>query len=191
MSATVRRDGRTLARARSPSRSTAPSRTPARPERWSVSTSASRTWPCCPPASWSPNPRHLAAAQPPAAAAGPAAVAQDRPGPAHRPAPVEAVAARRRAGWAGRTPGWRTCAATACTNSPPGWPASYGTVVVEDLNVAGMLAQPAPGPAHRRCRASPRSAGNSAYKTAWNGGQLHRRRPVVPVLQNLLGLRRW
>ena len=64
--------------------------------------------------------------------------------------------------------------------------ATYGTVVVEDLNVAGMLK-------NRKLARYLADAGFAEirrqldYKTAWNGGQLHRR-PVVPLVQNVLGL---
>ena len=64
----------------------------------------------------------------------------------------------------------------------------YGTIVVEDLNVAGMLR-------NRRLARHIADAGFAelrrqlAYKTRWYGGQLRRCRPLVSLLENLLGLR--
>jgi putative transposase len=63
----------------------------------------------------------------------------------------------------------------------------YGIVVIEDLNVAGMLR-------NRRLARWIADAGfgeirrQLAYKTRWNGGRT--RRPLVPLLQNVLRLRR-
>ena len=61
-------------------------------------------------------------------------------------APTGAPGASRRSGGTrptpnatGSTTAWRTSAPTRCTSSPPRIRAEYGTVVVEDLNVAGML----------------------------------------------------
>lgn len=65
----------------------------------------------------------------------------------------------------------------------------YGTVVVEDLNVAGLLR-------NRRLARHIADAGfgeirrQLSYKTTWNGGQLSVRQPLVPLLQDLFGLRR-
>ena len=124
------------------------------------------------------NPRHLAAAH--TAAARSAGRCRARPARTGAPAgePSKRWQTRQAARLAGRTPGWRTCAATACTSSPPGWPREHGTVVVEDLNVAGMLA-------NRRLARHIADAGFAeirrqlAYKTTWNGGRLIVGRPLV------------
>ena len=81
----------------------------------------------------------------------------------------------------GRSTGWRRCAVTASTSSPRAWP-DYGTIVVEDLNVAGMLR-------NRRLARAIADAGfgeirrQLAYKTGWHGGRCWWRAAGSPPLR--------
>ncbi len=65
----------------------------------------------------------------------------------------------------------------------------HGTIVVEDLNVTGMLAQPAAGPAHRRrrFRRDPPAVG---LQDLLERRPAAHRRPLVSVLEDLLRMRR-
>ena len=125
------------------------------------------------------NPRHLARRAPSDCGGSPRrAVPPGRPGPAHRRRSRRTAGSGRADRSAGRTPGWRTCAATACTSSPPGWPASTARSWWKTCNVAGMLrnrrlARPSP------TAGSPTLRRQLAYKTGWNGGRLRRGRPLV------------
>jgi IS605 OrfB family transposase len=66
--------------------------------------------------------------------------------------------------------------------------AGYGTIVVEDLNVAGMVRNHSLAKAISDCGfATIRTM--LGYKTTWNGGQLVTANRKVPVKQNLFGLR--
>ena len=132
-----------------------------------------------------PNPRHLET-RPANAGVSPGACHGGRPGPAYRPAAVEPVGTRAQARSAGRTRGWRTCAATACTSSPPGWPASTArswskTSTWPACSATGAWPGASPTPGSARLRRQ------LAYKTAWNGGRLRRGRPLVSVLKTCSG----
>ena len=87
----------------------------------------------------------------------------------------------------GCTPARRTCARTGCTSSPSA-AGGCGTVAVEDLNVGGHAQNRRLAQQRGRRRVGP--AGRQlAYKTAWRGGRLSGRRPVLSIVENLLGLR--
>ena len=68
-------------------------------------------------------------------------------------------------------PVWPICALRRCTSSPPAWPQNFGTVVVERLNVAGMVRN------NRLARAIADSGMGQVrrllgYKCPWAGGRL-------------------
>ena len=136
-----------------------------------------------------PNPRHLDAAQRQLRAPGPVAVAQVGPDRRTGRRPVEAVAARRRKrlGRAhARVANLRRDGLHKLTTRLA---REHGTIVVEDLNVTGMLAQPAAGPAHRRRRLR-RDPPATGLQDRVERRPAARRRPLVSVLEDLLRLRR-
>ena len=99
-------------------------------------------------------------------------LAANRPGPAHRRSGPRAAGTRPTRHVTRCTPGSPTCAATACTSSPPG--------LARDLRHGRGR-----GPQRRRDAAQPQLGPHIAdagfaeirrqldYKTRWNGGQLH------------------
>ncbi len=132
------------------------------------------------------NPRHLAGAQTPMRALG-RALSEERPDrrTGRRPSKRWQRAAARLGRAHARVANLRRDGLHKLTTRLA---REHGTVVVEDLNVAGMLA-------NRRLARHIADAGFAeirrqlAYKTSWNGGRLLGGRPLVPVLENLLRLR--
>ena len=158
------------------------------PTRWSAWTSASSTWRCCPPASWcrtrAPGRR---AARGCARSAGACPAGSARTGAPASGRRSGGSAPRARLGRAhARVANLRRDGLHKLTTRLA---REYGTVVVEDLNVAGMLRQPAAGPAHRRrrVRRTPPATGLQDRVERRPAG---RGRPLVSVLEDLLGLRR-
>ena len=98
------------------------------------------------------------------------------------------TAASTRPGSPASTPASRTSARMRCTRQPASLAARYETVVAEDLNVTGMLANRklARAVADQGFGAARRMLG---YKTAWNGGRLLVADRWYPSLQDLLGVR--
>ena len=170
MSATVRRDGGRWYVSFTV-RSTAPTAPRPGPARWSVSTSGSNTSRCCPPARLVDEPAPPGSARPAAAARWAGPVAQDRPGPAHRPRrrtggerassparpgarPGREPAPRRPAQAhhpAGRAPTARSWSKTST------WPGCS-----RNRRLARHIADAGFAEIRRQL----------AYKTAWNGGRL-------------------
>ena len=156
----------------------------ARPRR-SVSTSASNTWRCCPPARSSPNPRHLTAAQAPAARSLGRALARKQ-GPDRRTGQQPskrwqqaAQPARPRA----RSGGEPAPRRAAQTHHPPGPRARHGRgrrpQRGRDARATGAWPGTSPTPG------SPSSAGSWPTRPTGTAAA-SRGRPLVPVQQDLL-----